>query len=93
MFRKRLGREKEAKIFSSKNQFTFSKLKSKEFAEELIVHKVRELMQAWFTLKGKVKKDQELPIEPFETFRCAIVIMQMILNPNVDNSLNLVCLK
>ena len=78
MFRKKLGREKEAKIVSSKNQFILSKLKSQEFPEELIVHKVRELMQAWFTLKGKVRKDQELPLEPFETFRCAIVIMQIL---------------
>ena len=47
-------REKEAKFFSSKNQFNFSKLQSKEFAEELIIRKVSELMHAWLTLKGKV---------------------------------------
>ena len=68
MFRKKLGREKEAKIFSSNNQFILSKLKSKEFAEELIVHKVRELMQAWFTLKGKVKKIRSCPLNQLKLF-------------------------
>ena len=67
MFRKKLGREKEAKIFSSNNQFILSKLKSKEFAEELIVHKVRELMQAWFTLKGKVKKIRSCPLNQLKS--------------------------
>ena len=62
MFRKKLGSEKEAKIFSSTNQFILPNLKSKEFAEELIVHKVSELMQAWFTLKGKVKKIRSCPV-------------------------------
>ena len=68
MFRKKLGTEKEAKFFSSKNQFILSKLKSKEFAEELIVHKVSELMQAWFTLKGKVKKIRSCPVNHFKLF-------------------------
>ena len=68
MFRKKLGREKEAKIFSSKNQFILSKLKSKEFTEELIVHKVRELMQAWFTLNGKVKKIRSCPLNHLKLF-------------------------
>ena len=54
MFRKNFEREKEAKIFSSKNKFILSKLKSKDFAEEFIVHKVRELVHALFTLKGEV---------------------------------------
>ena len=52
MFRKKIERENEANIFSSKKQFILSKLKSKEFTEELIVHKVSESMHAWFTLKG-----------------------------------------
>ena len=68
MFRKKLGREKEAKIFSSKNQFILSKLKSKEFAEELIVHKVSELIQAWFTLKSKVKKIRSCPVNQMKLF-------------------------
>ena len=42
MFRKKFGREKEANFFS----FTFSKLKSNEFAENLIVHSVSELIHA-----------------------------------------------
>ena len=42
MFRKKFGREKEAKFFS----FTFSKLKSNEFADNLIVHRVSELIHA-----------------------------------------------
>ena len=40
MFRKKFEREKKAK-FSS---FTFSKLKNKELTEELVVHKVSELI-------------------------------------------------
>ena len=35
--------------------FTLSKLKSKEFAEELIVHNVIEMTQALITFKGKDK--------------------------------------
>ena len=42
MYRKTFGREKEAKFLS----FTFSKLKSNEFAENLIVHRVSELIHA-----------------------------------------------
>ena len=42
IFRKKFGREKEAKFFL----FTFSKLKSNEFAENLIVHRVSELIHA-----------------------------------------------
>ena len=68
MFRKRFEREKEAKIFSSKNQFIVSKLKSKEFAEELIVHKVRELMHAWFTLDEEVKNIRCCPVNPLQLF-------------------------
>ena len=68
MFRKKLGREKEEKIFCSKNQFILSKLKSKEFAEELIVHKVTELMQAWFTLKSKDKKIRSCPVNQMKLF-------------------------
>ena len=52
-FGKSVGREKEAKFFSSKNQFIISKLNSKDFAEELIVRKVSEMMHVWFTFKGE----------------------------------------
>ena len=48
--------ERKTKIFSGMNPFTLSKLKSKEFAEKLIVHRVSELMHVWFNLKVKVKK-------------------------------------
>ena len=68
MFRKKFEREKEAKFLSSKNLFILSKLKSKEFAEELIVHKVSELMQAWFTLKSKVKKISSCPVNQLKIF-------------------------
>ena len=61
-------REKEAKFLGNKNQFILSKLKSKEFAEELIVHKVSELMPAWFTLKGKVKKIRGCPVNQLKLF-------------------------
>ena len=44
MLGKKFERQKEANFFSSKNQFKFSKLKSKEFAEEFIVRKICELM-------------------------------------------------
>ena len=55
MFRKKFGRENEAK-FNGMNPFTFSKLKSKEFVWELLVQNFSKLKQAWFTLKGKFKK-------------------------------------
>ena len=42
MYRKTFGREKEAKFFS----FIFSKLKSNEFTENLILHRVSELIHA-----------------------------------------------
>ena len=74
MFRKTLGREKEAKFLSSKNQFILSKLKSKEFAEELIVQKVSELIQAWFTLKGKVKKIRSCPVNQLKLFAMQYVL-------------------
>ena len=68
MFRKKNEREKEAKFFSSRNQFKFSKLKSKEFAEEFIVRKVCELMYEWFTLKGKIKKIRCCPVNQLRLF-------------------------
>ena len=64
MYRKIFGREKEAKFFS----FTFSKLKSKEFAEDPIVHKVSELIHACLTLKGKVKKIGCCPVNQLNLF-------------------------
>ena len=45
MSHKKFG-EKEAKYISGRNPFTLSKLKSKEFAEKLIVHRVSELIHA-----------------------------------------------
>ena len=68
MFRKKFQRGKEARFFSSKNQFILSKLKSKEFAEELIVRKVSELMHAWFTLKGEFKDIRYYPVNPLQLF-------------------------
>ena len=55
-------KQRMSNFLSSKNQFILSKLKNKEFAEELIVRKVSELMHAWFTLKGKVKKIRCCPV-------------------------------
>ena len=52
----------------STNQFIFSKLKSKEFAEEFIVRRVSELIYAWFTLKGKVKKIRCCPVNQLKLF-------------------------
>ena len=74
MFRKKFGREKAAKIFSSKNESALPKLKSREFAKALTVHNVSELMHAWFTLKGKVKKIRRCPVNQLKLF-CAIGIM------------------
>ena len=68
MFLKTFGREKEAKIFYGKNPFTFSKLKSKEYVRELLVQKVSNLMQAWFTLKGKDKKIGRCPVNQLKLF-------------------------
>ena len=68
MFRKKFGREKAAKFFCSKNQFVLPKLKSKEFAKALTVHKVTELIDAWFTLKGKVRKIRRYPVNQLKLF-------------------------
>ena len=68
MFLKNCGREKEAKFFNGMNPFTFSKLKSKEYVRELLVQKVKNLMQAWFTLKGKVKKIGRYPVNQLKIF-------------------------
>ena len=54
--------------FSSKNQFIVSKLKSKEFVEELIVREVSGLMHAWFTLKGEVKNIRRCPVNQLQLF-------------------------
>ena len=64
MYRKTFGREKEAKFFS----LSFSKLKSIEIAEGPIVHKVSELIHAWFTLKGKVEKISCCPVNQLKFF-------------------------
>ena len=68
MFLKKFGREKEAKIFYGMNPFTFSKFKSKEYIRELLVQKVSNLMQAWFILKGKVKKIGRCPVNQLKLF-------------------------
>ena len=67
MFRKKFGREKEAK-FNGMNPFTFSELKSKEFVWELLVQKFSKLKQAWMTLKGKVKKIRRCPVNQLKIF-------------------------
>ena len=68
MFLKKFGRENEANFFNGMNPFTFSKLKSKEYVRELLVQKVSNLMQAWFTFKGKVKKIGRCPVNQFKFF-------------------------
>ena len=67
MFLKRLE-EKRKQNFYGMNPFTFSKLKSKEYVRELLVQKVSNLMQAWFTLKGKVKKIGRCPVNHLKFF-------------------------
>ena len=59
-------KRKGSKFFS----FTFSKLNSKEFAEDPIVHRVSELMHAWFTLKSKVKKISCCPVNELKFLMC-----------------------
>ena len=68
MFLKKFGREKETKSFSSMYPFTFSKLKSKEYVRGLLVQKVSNLMQAWFTVKGKVEKIGRCPVNELKLF-------------------------
>ena len=67
MFRKKFGREKEAK-FNGMNPFTFSKLKSKEFVWEIFVQKISKLKQDWLTLKGKDKKIRRCPVNQLKLF-------------------------
>ena len=60
--------ESKTKNFSVMNPSTLSKLKSKEFAEKLIVHRVSELMHVWFNLKVKVKKIRCCPVNQLKLF-------------------------
>ena len=78
MLRRKFEREKSANIISSNNQFIFSKLKSKEFAEELIVRKVSELMHAWFTLKGKGSNIRCCPVNQLKIFDVQWVLCRCI---------------
>ena len=71
---KSFEREKEAKFLGIKNQFILSKLNSKDFAEAPIVRKISELMHAWFTLKGKVKKIRCCPMNQLKLFNVQWVI-------------------
>ena len=64
----KFGREKETKSFRSMSPFDFPKLKSKKYVRELLVQKVSNLMQAWFTLKGKVKKIGRCPVNQLKLF-------------------------
>ena len=67
-FREKIVRETEVKIFSGLIPFTFSKLKSEEFIKEFLVQKVNKLLQAWFILKGKVKKIRCCPANQLKRF-------------------------
>ena len=60
--------EQEANFFSGFNPFTLSKFKCKEIAEKLNFHKISELMHAWFTLNGKVKKIRCCPVNQLKLF-------------------------
>ena len=60
--------EKRNQNLNGMNPFTFSKLKSKEFVRELLVQKVSKLIEAWFTLKAKVKKMRSCPVKQLKLF-------------------------
>ena len=55
-------------FFSGLNPFTFSKLKNKELVWEILVQKVSNMIQVWFTLKGKVKKTRRCPVNQLKHF-------------------------
>ena len=74
MIQKKIGREKEAKLFNGMNPFTFSKLNSKEFLRELLVQKFSKMMQAWLTLKGTVKKIRCCPVNQLKFFAVQMVL-------------------
>ena len=65
MFLKTFGREKEAKFLRYESVYFF---KVEEYVRELLVQKVSNLMQAWFTLKGKVKKIGRCPVNQLKLF-------------------------
>ena len=67
MSQKKFG-ESKTKNFSVMNPFPLSKLKSKEFAVKLMVHRVNELMHVWFNLKVKVKKIRCCPVNQLKLF-------------------------
>ena len=61
-------KRKGSKFFNDMNPLTFSKLKSKELVRELFVQKVGKVMQAWLTLKGKVKRIRCCPVNQLKHF-------------------------
>ena len=50
------------------NPFTVSKLKRKEFADKLVVHRVIEMTQALFAFKGKDKTIRCHPVNQLKLF-------------------------
>ena len=67
MSHKKFG-EKEAQFFRGMNPFNLSLLKSKEFAENLIVHRVIEMTQALITFKFKDKTIRCCPVNQLKLF-------------------------
>ena len=66
MFREEIGREKKTKYLSGMNPLTVSKFESRDYVSEF--QKASNLMQAWLTLKGKVKKIRRCPVNQLKLF-------------------------
>ena len=66
MFWEKIGREKKTKYLSGMNPLTVPKFKSRDYVSEF--QKASNLMQAWLTLKGKVKKIRRCPVNQLKPF-------------------------
>ena len=70
----KLEEKKIQNFLSSRNLFTLSNLKSKEFVKKVFVQKVSRLMHAWFTLKGNVKRIRCYPVKELILFAVKLVL-------------------
>ena len=66
MFWEKFEREKETENLSGMNPLTVSKFESRDYVSEY--QKAGNLMQAWLTLKGKVKKIRCCPVNQLKFF-------------------------
>ena len=66
MFPEEIGRENKTKYLSGMNPLRVSKFKSRDYVSEF--QKAGNFMQAWLTVKGKIKKIRRCPVNQLKLF-------------------------